>query len=30
MTRILLATNSEQFENNVREALEYDGALRWW
>jgi len=30
MTRILLATNSEQFENSVREALEYDGALRWW
>lgn len=30
MTRILLATNSEQFESNVRSALEYDGALRWW
>lgn len=30
MTRILLATNSEAFENSVREALEYDGALRWW
>ncbi len=30
MTRILLATNSEQFENSVRDALEYDGALRWW
>ncbi len=30
MTRILLATNSEQFEKGVREALEYEGALRWW
>ena len=30
MTRILLATNSTQFEANVREALEYEGALRWW
>jgi pilus assembly protein CpaE len=30
MTRILLATNSEQFENSVREALEYEGPLRWW
>jgi pilus assembly protein CpaE len=30
MTRILLATNSEQFEQVVREALEYEGALRWW
>ncbi len=30
MTRILLATNSEQFENSVRDALEYEGALRWW
>ena len=30
MTRILLATNSEQFETSVREALEYEGALRLW
>lgn len=30
MTRILLATNSEQFETSVREALEYEGPLRWW
>ena len=30
MTRILLATNSEQFESGVREALEYEGQLRWW
>jgi len=30
MTRILLATNSEQFENSVRDALEYEGPLRWW
>lgn len=30
MTRILLATNSEQFEGAVREALEYEGQLRWW
>lgn len=30
MTRILLATNSEQFENRVRSALEYEGGMRWW
>ena len=30
MTRILLATNSEPFEKKVREALEYEGAMRWW
>lgn len=30
MTRILLATNSEQFEKSVRSALEYEGGLRWW
>jgi len=30
MTQILLATNSGQFEANVRDALEYEGGLRWW